>query len=336
MRKIKILLATGTYEMCSCLEDILQKDAQFVITARTSNAYEARDQIIATKPDLMLLTNDLPRMEGIVFLKKLIPQYPLPTIMVAPGNLEKAAMQAGAKGFISVFGQENGKDTLKHIDLCNMIRSILYQGRKLEKEGDIFEGTDPVIAMGASTGGTEALFQVIRELKEEIPGIVMVQHMPEGFTELYANRLNNECQIVVKEAKSGDMVKRGQVLLAPGDSHMRLIKVNGVYQVECRKGPKVSGHCPSVDVLFSSVARTAGKNAIGVIMTGMGSDGAKGLKEMHDKGALTIGQNERTSVVYGMPKVAYEAGAVDFQLPLEHIAAKISQLADRKRKESKI
>lgn len=338
MRKIKVLLATGTYEMCSILQEIFQTDSQFVIVARTSNAYEARDQIIATKPDIMLLTNDLPRMEGIVFLRKLIPQYPLPTIMLAPPILEEAAFEAGAKGYIAVFEQENCKAVLKQVDLCQMAKNIVYQSwaQNQSDSPGTFMGTEPVIAMGASTGGTEAIFQVIKRLKEDMPGIVMVQHMPEGFTELYANRLNNECQVVVKEAKSGDIVRKGQVLLAPGDRHMRLVKINGVYQVECRKGPKVSGHCPSVDALFSSVAQVAGKNAIGVIMTGMGSDGAKGLKEMHDKGAWTIGQDEKTSVVYGMPKVAYELGAVDYQLPLEQIAGRLSQLADKKRKGSKI
>ena len=159
--------------------------------------------------------------------------------------------------------------------------------------------------------------------------MVMVQHMPEGFTQMYAQRLDHEGEVNVKEAKTGDVVKAGQVLLAPGDKQMRVVKVNGVYQVECRYGPKVSGHCPSVDVLFESVAKVAGKDAIGVLMTGMGSDGAKGLLEMKRAGARTIGQDEESCVVYGMPRVAYEIGAVNWQVPLDQIAQKIYYLLDK-------
>lgn len=336
MKKIKVLLATGTYEMSACLQEVLQSDPQFVVVAKAGNAYDARDRIIAERPDIMLLSNDLPRMEGIVFLRKLIPQYPLPTIMFATHDLKEKALKAGARGFFAIGSQEDCKCELQAGDLCKVAKDIVYQSW-LEKCEEIEEeqpvtGKMPVIAIGASTGGTEAIAQVIRQLKENTPGIVMVQHMPEGFTQLYANRLNNECKVMVKEAKTGDVVKNGQVLLAPGDRHMRLVRINDMYQVECRSGPRVSGHCPSVDVLFSSVAHVAADNAIGVIMTGMGSDGAKGLKEMHDRGAKTIGQDEKTSVVYGMPKVAYDMGAVDYQLPLEQIAGKISQLADKKRK----
>ena len=180
-----------------------------------------------------------------------------------------------------------------------------------------------VVAIGASTGGTEAIFEVVRQFRKDIPGVVIVQHMPPGFTEMYANRLNNQCQVAVKEAATGDRLYQGRVLIAPGDKHMRLIKVNGVYQVECKPGEKVSGHCPSVDVLFSSVAKAAKKDAVGVILTGMGGDGAKGLLEMREAGAITIGQNEASCVVYGMPKVAYDIGAVQYQMELSSISNKI-------------
>ena len=180
-----------------------------------------------------------------------------------------------------------------------------------------------VVAIGASTGGTEAIAAVIKEFRTDIPGVVVVQHMPAGFTKMYANRLNNQCSVVVKEAKNGDKVVPGQVLIAPGgECQMRLISVNGEYQVEIKPGPKVSGHCPSVDVLFSSVAKTAGDKALGIILTGMGGDGAKGLLEMRKAGARTIGQDESTCVVYGMPKVAYDLGAVEFQEKLPNIAKK--------------
>ena len=182
---------------------------------------------------------------------------------------------------------------------------------------------DMVIAIGASTGGTEAIFDVVSKFRKDIPGVVVVQHMPPGFTEMYANRLNNQCQVAVKEAATGDRLYPGRVLIAPGDKQMRLIKVNGVYQVECKHGEKVSGHCPSVDVLFSSVAKTAKKDAVGVILTGMGGDGAKGLLQMREAGAITIGQNEASCVVYGMPKVAYDIGAVQHQMELSNITNKI-------------
>ena len=183
-------------------------------------------------------------------------------------------------------------------------------------------GAGTVVAIGASTGGTEAIYEVVRRFHQDIPGTVIVQHMPPGFTKMYAERLNNQCRVVVREAKTGDRVVPGQVLIAPGDAHMRLLKVNGEYQVECRSGPKVNGHCPSVDVLFESVAKAAGAGAVGIILTGMGNDGAKGLLEMRRAGAKTIGQNEASCIVYGMPKAAYDIGAVQQQAELTQIAQK--------------
>ena len=168
-----------------------------------------------------------------------------------------------------------------------------------------------------------AIFEVIKQFRRDIPGVVIVQHMPPGFTKMYAERLNNQCEVAVKEAQTGDKVVQGQVLIAPGDRQMRLVKVGNEYQVECRGEEKVSGHCPSVDVLFQSVAKAAGAKAIGVILTGMGADGSKGLLEMRNAGAQTIGQNEATCVVYGMPKVAYDIGAVQYQLALSAISGKV-------------
>ena len=181
-----------------------------------------------------------------------------------------------------------------------------------------------------STGGTEAIFSVIKDFGTDIPGVVVTQHMPQGFTGMYAKRLNDQCRIQVKEAQTGDRVMPGHMLLAPGgDAHMRLIKVNGVYQVECKKGPRVNGHCPSVDVLFESVAKSAGADAVGIILTGMGGDGAKGLLAMRRAGARTIGQDESTCVVYGMPKVAYDLGAVQYQEKLPDIAGRTYALLNK-------
>lgn len=183
-----------------------------------------------------------------------------------------------------------------------------------------------VVAIGASTGGTEAILNVIKDFKKDIPGVVVVQHMPPGFTKMFADRLNSQCEVTVKEASDGDLVLPGQVLIAPGASHMRLRKVSGRYQVEVKDGEKVSGHRPSVDALFESVAETAGPNALGVILTGMGADGAKGMLLMQEMGAINIGQDEETCVVYGMPKSAYKIGAIDYQLPLNEIARQIYKL----------
>lgn len=182
---------------------------------------------------------------------------------------------------------------------------------------------DKILAIGASTGGTEAIFEVVRRFHPDIPGTVVVQHMPPGFTKMYAERLDQQCQVHVCEAQNGDLVEQGKVLIAPGDKQMRLTRSGGIYRVEVKEGEKVSGHCPSVDVLFQSVAKSAASNAVGVILTGMGSDGARGLLAMRRAGAKTIGQDERSCVVYGMPKVAYDINAVEHQVSLENIASKV-------------
>ena len=334
MRELKVLMVTGSYGLSKALKKIIEADKELILVAEANSAYDARDKILECKPDVMLLSHDLPRMPGITFLERLMPQFPIPTVVIAPKEQGEAAYEAGARDVV-VFddlGVEEYKQLFKE-SIPERLHQALYPGldkhstKTFHNKGD---GKNLVIAMGASTGGTEAIHKVIRELHKDIPGIVMVQHMPVGFTAMYAERLNNECEVDVKEAKSGDIVRAGQVLLAPGDKHMRLVKVNGVYQVECRTGPKVSGHCPSVDVLFESVAKIAGKDAIGILMTGMGRDGAKGLLEMKKKGAVTIGQDESTCVVYGMPKEAYEIGAVNYQVPLGQIAQKLYYVLGKK------
>ena len=338
MGKLKVLLVAGSLEMSKCLGRILGADTELEVVAEANNAYTARDWIIEYNPEVMLLCHDLPRMSGIDFLRKLMPQRAVRTLVIAESKYEDAAYDAGALDFIacdreiSILDRQNICQRLKNIagpDWLN-VRQKIYQPVSRLPRSSVKVSTNTIIAMGASTGGTEAMAKVIRGLKRDIPGVVMVQHMPEGFTQMYAQRLDQEGEVTVKEAKTGDVVKTGQVLLAPGDKQMRVVKVNGVYQVECRSGQKVSGHCPSVDVLFQSVAKAAGKDAIGVLMTGMGSDGAKGLLEMKRAGARTIGQDEESCVVYGMPKVAYELGAVSWQVPLEQIAQKIYYLLDKK------
>jgi two-component system chemotaxis response regulator CheB len=341
MIKVKVLLVVGTFDMSKRLKDIISGDAMLNLVAEANNAYTARDKIIEYNPDVMLLCNDLPRMSGIDFLSRVMPQKRMNALVIGDSANEAAAYGAGAKDFIAY---DKCGGNLEKENICQRLRKIAgkkpvfdFEPIRRQVRNQIKQNisvndnnSNMIIAMGASTGGTEAMAQVIRGLRRNVPGIVMVQHMPEGFTKMYASRLDTEGQVSVKEAVSGDIVKPGHVLLAPGDKQMRIVKINGVYQVECRPGPKVSGHCPSVDVLFDSVARVAGKNAIGVLMTGMGSDGAKGLLSMKNAKAVTIGQDEASCVVYGMPKVAYELGAVDWQVPLDQIASKIHYLLDKK------
>jgi len=309
--------------------------------ATAKDPYEARDAIIRHKPDVMTLDVELPRMSGIEFLRKLMPQYPLPVVVIsALSDRVFDAMNAGAVDFV-------GKPTVTNrTQLEEFIRNELLVKIKIAStakignikkkiQGQNYNGpqvfkNNLLVAIGASTGGTEAIFEVVKGFGPDIPGVVIVQHMPQGFTGMYAKRLNDQCRVRVKEAQTGDRVLPGHVLIAPGgDQHMRLVKVNGAYQVECRSGPRVNGHCPSVDVLFESVAKTAKKDAVGIILTGMGGDGAKGLLAMRSAGAKTIGQDESSCVVYGMPKVAYDIGAVEQQVKLADIAARTYMLLNK-------
>lgn len=332
MRQIKVLVVEDSLVFRELLVKALNSDPALCVVAAVENAYDARDAILKYKPDVMTLDIELPGMSGIEFLKKLMPQYPLPVVMISSlSDKVFDALNAGAVDFVvkPMLKSRTELENFLKTDLPIKIKiaSIakigsrkrvpeVTQEQKLERNID-----EMVIAIGASTGGTEAIANVIKNFGPDIPGVVVVQHMPAGFTEMYATRLNNQCRVCVKEAKNGDMVVPGQVLIAPGgDAHMHLIKVNGNYQVAIRNGPKVNGHCPSVDVLFQSVAEVAGRNALGIILTGMGGDGAKGLLAMRKAGARTIGQDESTCVVYGMPKVAYDLGAVEYQEKLSDVA----------------
>ncbi len=334
MRKIKVLVVDDSMLFRNLLVQSLSEDPYIEVVAQAGDAYAARDAILKYRPDVMTLDVEMPRMGGIEFLRRLLPQYPLPVVVISALS-EKVfdAMEAGAVDFVckpnSIERDKVSAFLRKELGTKIKIASTVKVGRMKRAESfpvnraSTAWNNNMIVAIGASTGGTEAIFEVVRQFRRDIPGVVIVQHMPPGFTQMYANRLNNQCQVAVKEAVTGDRVLPGQVLIAPGDKQMRLLKVNGVYQVECRPGEKVSGHCPSVDVLFSSVAKSAGKDAVGVILTGMGGDGAKGMLEMRKAGAVTIGQNEASCVVYGMPKVAYDIGAVQYQAELSQIANKV-------------
>ncbi|MCM1191272.1 MAG: chemotaxis response regulator protein-glutamate methylesterase [Butyrivibrio sp.] len=339
MRPIRVLVVDDSMMMRNMIVQGLNADPNIEVVAQAQDAYEARDAIIKYKPDVMTLDVEMPRMSGIDFLKKLMPQYPFPVVMLSALN-DKVfdALDAGAVDFVKK------PDSMNKAQLNDFLTQELATKVKIASTAKVGKlkrvdtstitdhivgGKDRVVAIGASTGGTEAIFEVVKRFKRDIPGVVIVQHMPPGFTKMYADRLNNQCEVAVKEAATGDRVLPGQVLIAPGDRHMRLLKVNGEYQVECKGTDRVNGHCPSVEVLFESVAKVAGKNAVGVILTGMGGDGGKGLLSMRNAGAQTIGQDEATCVVYGMPKVAFDLGAVQIQKPVTAIAGEVYRLLSK-------
>lgn len=280
----------------------------------------------------MTLDLEMPVMNGIEFLRNLMPKSPLPVIVISYAS-ERVfeALEAGALDFVSKYEASSGKKLESFInDLIAKVKIASVANLKIRKNtaasGLSNAEPDRIIAIGASTGGTEAVLAILKELPPDLPGIVVVQHMPSVFTNMYAQRLDKILKFQVSEAKDGDEVKSGRVLKAPGDRHMKVVKSGGGYKVRCVEGDKVSGHCPSVDVLFNSAADAAGKNAVGVILTGMGSDGAKGLLSMRAKGAGTIGQDKDSSIVYGMPKAAFELGAVEQQAPLDKIPQLICSL----------
>ncbi len=333
MQPIKVLIVEDSMVFRELLVQTLGRDPAITIVGTAKDPFEARDAILRYHPDVMTLDVELPRMSGIEFLRKLMPQYPLPVVVISSlSDKVFDAMNAGAVDFVAkpaVTGRQQLEDFIRNELLVKIKIASTVQISKIKqvvKQQEMPKLTklnkkELIVAIGASTGGTEAIFSVVKDFGTDIPGVVIVQHMPPGFTDMYAKRLDNQCRVQVKEARTGDKVLPGHVLIAPGgDEHMRLVKVNGVYQVEIKKGPKVNGHCPSVDVLFDSVAKTAGRDALGIILTGMGGDGAKGLLSMRQAGARTIGQDESTCVVYGMPKVAYDLGAVEYQEKLDDIA----------------
>ena len=316
------------------------------VVAAAADPFEARDKLLEHHPDVMVCDVHMPRMNGIEFLRKLLPQYPLPVIVTSTcSSAVFDAMNAGAVDFIpkpdgGPSGMERFVDGLaEKIRIASRARILRPGGPSAgvtaagaARRPAFPAGASPVrqapklIAIGASTGGPEAIFTLLRGLPADAPGIVIVQHIPARFSRMFAERLNQTLELRVKEAETGDAAERGTVLIAPGDRHMRVKRKDGKFTVECFHGEKVNRHCPSIDVLFESVAREAGNRAIGVILTGMGYDGAKGLLAMRRKGARTIGQDEASSVVYGMPKVAWELGAVEKQCSLHDMPRVITGL----------
>lgn len=339
-RKIKVLVVDDSLFFRTALVKVLSDDAGIEVIGSAGSAMEAEKKIKELSPDVVTLDVELPGMKGTDFLKKLIPVNPLPVVLVSSLNIGIfEALDAGAVDFVKKPSIQNGSDFQI---FCNelSVKIKIASSAKVKKVVSPIDSlplpnlksddsSEHIIAIGASTGGTEATLEILKQLPADIPGIVIVQHMPVGFTKMYADRLNRICKFSVLEAQNGDRVKQGQALIAAGDKHMTLAKDHNGYYVKCAAGEKVSGHCPSVDVLFHSVARTAGKDAIGVILTGMGKDGAQGLLEMRKNGSYTIGQDKLSCVVYGMPMVAFDIGAVIKQASCQSIAGLIIQRLNR-------
>lgn len=344
---IKVLITDDSLLFRNVLKNELNKDTRIEVVGMAVDPLDAMDKIKALKPDILTLDIEMPKMDGLTFIKKLMVEHPMKVVLVSSMNISVFdALQSGAVDFVKKPDMSSSNDFqsfIRELKTKIKIASIakLMAVKSMVKEekpsGEpaasplmvkapidlsrlINKSTKKIIAIGASTGGTEATLKIIRDLPKDMPGILVTQHMPPGFTKMYAERLNKICSMSVKEASEGDRVENGRVLIAPGDKQMKLMKDEKGYYVSCKPGEKVSGHCPSVDVLFNSVAETAGKNAVGIILTGMGKDGASGLMNMRKTGAYTIGQDEKSSVVYGMPMVAYNIGAVEIQASIENIA----------------
>lgn len=323
---VKVLIVDDSATARAVIKEILEESKDIEVVGVATDAYVARDKIVQLAPDVICLDVEMPRMDGITFLRKIMKHKPTPVVMVSSLTQKGAqvtldALEAGAVDYVGKPHSNiyDGADSIKEELIRKVIgaskaRVSVKESKPAERllvKSSLASTTKKIIAIGSSTGGTEALKEVLTRMPRNSPGIVIVQHMPGSFTGQFAQRLNKLCQIDVKEAKNGDFVSMGQALIAPGDYHMVLRRSGHQYFVEIGDGHLVSGHKPSVDVLFNSVAKTAGNNSLGIILTGMGSDGAKGMKKMHEAGAKTIAQDKKSCVVFGMPKVAIELGGVD-------------------------
>jgi two-component system, chemotaxis family, protein-glutamate methylesterase/glutaminase len=333
---IRVLIVDDSAFVRKTLQEELSKHDDIQIVGTAGDPYVARDKIAELRPDVLTLDLEMPRMDGLTFLARLMKHYPLPVVVVsslAPEN-SAAALKAFELGAVEVVSKPGSQYSVP-TDPGNLARAIRAAAcSRISKRPDTvqpsgatiqspfanLESTHKVLAIGASTGGTQAIEVVLRELPPTTPGTVIVQHMPEQFTKAFADRLNKICAMEVREARDHDSVVPGVALVAPGNRHMVLQRSGSLYQVQIKDGPPVYHQRPSVDVLFHSVARNAGVNAVGVILTGMGADGARGLLAMREQGARTIAQDESSCVVYGMPKEAVKLGAADQVVPLDRVA----------------
>jgi two-component system chemotaxis response regulator CheB len=351
--KIKVLIVDDSAVVRQTMEELLSSDHEIEVIATASDPYIAADRLLHAVPDVITLDVEMPRMDGITFLHKIMTQHPIPVVICSSltESGSETALKALEYGAVEIIQKPRigTKQFLEEsrVRICDAVKAAAQTKIKLrrfvqmdrtippkltadailakasQKSEAMLKTTEKVIVVGASTGGTEALSDFLQAMPLDSPGIVIVQHMPENFTKAFSMRLDGICQISVKEAENNDTVIRGRALIAPGNHHLLLKRSGARYYVEIKEGPLVSRHRPSVDVLFRSAARYAGKNAVGVIMTGMGDDGAKGMLEMKEAGAYNIAQDEESCVVFGMPKKAIELDAVDRVLPLSAIPAAV-------------
>lgn len=360
MKKIRVLIIDDSAVVRQTLTAILGSDPKIEVLGTAQDPIFAAKKIAKEVPDVITLDVEMPRMDGLTFLKKIMSQHPLPVVIISSLTAKgtETGMKALEYGAVEIITkpQMNTKEFIEEskIRICDAVKaagqakvsrkahvkatppttSSLKVEPKFSADAilppshdySMIKTTDIVISVGASTGGTEALRVFLESMPVDTPGIIIVQHMPENFTRSFADRLNALCKISVKEAENGDTVTRGKALIAPGNHHMILKRSGARYYVEIQQGPLVNRHRPSVDVLFRSTARYAGNNAIGIIMTGMGDDGARGLLEMKDAGAHTIAQDEKSCVVFGMPKEAINMGAASKVLPLKSMAEYVAGL----------
>jgi len=352
-KKIRVLVVDDSASVRQTMTAILEADPEIEVIGAASDPFSAARRIQEQVPDVITLDVEMPRMDGITFLRKLMAQCPVPVVMCSSltENGSETLLQAMEAGAVDVIlkprigvADHLAEHNLQIRDVVKGAAKARVRGRPAVRDPKpggpekkltadavlpppsgraMSRTTEMVVCLGASTGGTEALREVLEALPANSPGIVVVQHMPENFTRAFANRLNTLCEVDVKEAANGDPVLRGHVLIAPGGKHLMLERQGARYHVAVKDGPLVSRHRPSVDVLFRSAARAAGSNAVGIIMTGMGDDGARGLLEMKQAGARTFAQDEASSIVFGMPKEAIARGAADRIIPLSHIAREL-------------
>ena len=335
---IKVLIVDDSAIIRSAFQKHLAGVSDIEVIGTAPDAYIARDMIVKLHPDVITLDINMPRIDGITFLARLMKHYPLPVIVVSK-HASEIAFEAMRYGAVDVVKKPDSDASINEVvvSLVEKIRAAYASKNKIarmsqsepvsySRRSSLSRTTDKIVAIGASTGGTRAIEEIIQAFPEDGPAVVIVQHMPAGFTKAFSDRLNSICRIEVHEAKNADVVQQGRVLVAPGDYHMMIKRHGNGYIVEVKQGPLVGRHRPAVNVLFKSVAQYVQSNAIGVILTGMGEDGAQGMLEMKKAGALTIAQDEESSVVFGMPKVAIELECIDHIVPLSGIASKVLSL----------
>ncbi len=333
----KVLVVDDSALVRKVLGEEISKFSDFQVVGSAIDPYDAREKILKLNPDILTLDLEMPRMDGLSFLAKLMKFHPIPVVVVSSQAEEGSvaamlALELGAVEIVPKPGSQFSVPDVAH-NLIHALRAAAAitpeklqqrsQQQKTPVSMPLMKTTHKVVAIGASTGGTQAVEVVMQGMPPDAPGTIIVQHMPETFTGAFAERLNKKCAMEIREARDMDYVTPGTALIAPGDKHIVLQKNGARYQVRIKGGPRVHFQRPSVDVLFQSVASNSGQNAIGVILTGMGADGAKGMLAMHSEGAHTIAQDEKSCVIFGMPKEAIELGGVDEVLPLTQIAGAI-------------